>query len=122
MSLSLPSFTPSLQLAALQTLAEQSPLAQSVMAAHAFPVAQCGQSGPPQSVSVSPSFFTPSLHVAAHVFATQRPPLQSAFFEQPFPGAHAAHWPPQSTSLSPSFWIPSAHVPAPHAPPVQTID
>jgi hypothetical protein len=121
-SLSLPSFTPSVQLAALQTLAEQSALAQSLIAAHALPTAHFGQDGPPQSTSVSPAFFTPSVQVAAQVFARHSAPLQSASFEQPSPVAHTGHGPPQSTSVSPSFWMPSAHVPAWHMLPEQITD
>src|SRR5829696_824591 len=41
----------------------QMALAQSVRLRHPLPTAQGGQSGPPQSTSVSRPFLTPSLHV-----------------------------------------------------------
>jgi hypothetical protein len=47
-----------------ESLPPQTPLTQSVAPPHCFPSAQAAQSGPPQSVSVSPSFLMPSLQLA----------------------------------------------------------
>jgi hypothetical protein len=57
--------TPSLQVGATQTLAAQTPLAQSVAARQPRPSAQRGQVPPPQSTSVSAPFLTPSMHEGA---------------------------------------------------------
>src|SRR5690606_167660 len=117
----------------------QPSLAQSECASHALPAAQRGPaSGPPQSTSVSPPFFTPSSNVgAAHMLVTGSQTLlaHSAPSVQPLPtsdgGAHTpfsqvslsqsagtvhvlpsphlgADEPPQSTSVSSPSFVPSA--------------
>ena len=56
----------------------------------------------PQSMSVSPSFLTPSEHVAgAHFDSAQTSDWQSLARTQPSPSGHAAQSPPQSMSVSP---------------------
>jgi len=66
---------------------------------------------PPQSLSVSVPFFTPSEHVgAAQTLFVQTPLVQSGPSAQPFPTSHlVAHEPPQSTSVSVPFFAPSVH-------------
>jgi hypothetical protein len=112
-----PSFwIPSLHVGAgaAHTPAVQTPLRQSFAPAQPLPSAHLGQFGPPQSTSVSPSFWIPSLHVGAG--ATQTPAVQTPLRQsfpplQPLPSAHLAQWgPPQSTSVSLSFLTPSLHV------------
>jgi hypothetical protein len=112
---------------ATQTPLVQTPDWQSEAAAHFFPVPHFGHAGPPQSVSVSPSFLTPSWHVGvAHVPpALQKPLAQSAPTEQCLPSAHGAHAPPQSMSVSVPFMTPSTQlaatqIPAAHTPLAQS--
>jgi hypothetical protein len=62
------------------------PLRQSVSSWHAFWLSHWGQLGPPQSTSVSPLFFWPSVQLT-HVPASQRVLLQSSPVE---------HGPPSS--------------------------
>jgi hypothetical protein len=49
---------------AVQTLLRQKAVVQSARLLHLLPVVQRGQSGPPQSTSLSLPFLTPSLQVA----------------------------------------------------------
>jgi hypothetical protein len=73
---------------------------------------QPAQLGPPQSVSVSVPFLTPSLQAAAwqtpllHTLLVQSPPITQARVAPQ--GAHAP--PPQSVSVSVPFLIASLHV------------
>jgi hypothetical protein len=80
---------------------------QSLVTAQRFPAAQrlpAVAQAPPQSVSDSSWFFTPSLHVAArHVPPVQIDVWQSAATEQTLPLAHAVQLPPQSVSVSLPF-------------------
>ncbi len=78
---------------------------------------------PPQSTSVSPPFFTPSLDVGTtHALAVHASSWQSAFALHAFMSAHfGAVAPPQSTSVSSPSFFPSvgdgsAQVPMLHAP------
>ena len=59
---------------------EQTPLWQSNPCRHIWPLAHGGQTGPPQSTSVSLPFLTPSEHVGAW----HAPPLQTPL-EQTLP-------------------------------------
>jgi hypothetical protein len=69
-----------------------------------FPVAQGAQFGPPQSVSTSPSFITPSMHEAAwQNVAVQTPAAQSAGSLQWSPVLQGEQVPPQSASVSAPF-------------------
>ena len=66
MSLSAPLRTASVHCAATQSPTEHTPLWQLFPAApQALPLAQAGHAPPPQSTSVSPPFFTPSLQLGA---------------------------------------------------------
>ena len=65
MSVSLPFFTPSLQVGAWQVPPEQTPLVQSAATLQPFPAVQALQVLPPQSMSVSSWFCTPSVQVGA---------------------------------------------------------
>jgi hypothetical protein len=71
-SLSLPFFIPSLQapLGAAQTPFAQLALVQSEATPQVLPLAHLTQVAPPQSMSVSPPFFIPSLHVGAGALQT----------------------------------------------------
>ena len=51
----------------LQTCDPQTPLSQSLSTTHTLDTAQRGHERPPQSVSVSSWFFTPSVHVGAEM-------------------------------------------------------
>jgi hypothetical protein len=63
-------------------------LVQSALPLHVLPLVQVGQVPPPQSISVSVAFFTPSVHVgAAHACALHTPLVQSA------PDTHSTHAP-----------------------------
>src|SRR4029079_2211714 len=68
---------------------------------------------PPQSVSVSVPFFTPSLHAGAlhfFVFESQTPLWQSPEAAHALPSAHLlGQEPPQSVSVSVPFLIVSLH-------------
>jgi hypothetical protein len=112
---SLPSFTPSLQVVATQTwvIVLQAIEVQSDSCKHCFPSGHAAQMPPPQSTSVS----LPSLTWSSHVEATQVPePMshtvdaQSRVSLQSLPTAQAAQVPPpQSTSVSLPSLTPSAH-------------
>jgi hypothetical protein len=103
--------TTSLQVAAWQTSAVHTRLAQSLFTAQAASVAQPGQP-PPQSMSVSVPFMTPSLQPAfahklpLHTFVVQSVPRLHAL-----PTAHLlGQLPPQSTSVSLPFLTRSVQV------------
>src|SRR5689334_15698839 len=52
--------------------------------------------------------------IAAHLFATQLPDVQSASRAHAFVSAHFPHFaPPQSSSVSSPFFAPSVHVAVP---------
>jgi hypothetical protein len=74
----------------------QMALAQSLRLRHPLPTAQGGQSGPPQSTSVSRPFLTPSLHVAGTgvrgVTLRVQVPLWQVPSEQSVPFAFCLHW------------------------------
>ena len=136
-AVSVPFFTVSVQLGVAQTPAVQTPLLQLPPAAvpvpHILPFAQAGHEAP-QSTSVSPPFFTVSVHAAGwHRPAVQTPLAQLApLAPHPLPSAHflfvgaAAQVPPQSTSVSVPLATASVHaagvqVPvAPHTPLAQS--
>src|SRR5215813_9093806 len=110
MSVSVPFFVRSVQLAGAQTFASQTPLSQSasrpqaIPEAHFFVVAHA----PPQSTPLSSPFLMPSVHVgAAQTFEVHTPLSQSAATAHPRPLAHVelgAQEPPQSTSVSFPFF------------------
>jgi hypothetical protein len=129
-AVSLPFFTPSLQVGAAHAPPVQTPLVQLAPAPaplpHRLPVAQGGHE-PPQSTSVSVLFFTMSAQfAAAHTPFTQTPFTQSAATPHAWPSGHflfagePAHEPPQSTAVSLPFFTPSPQVGAAQAPAVQT--
>jgi len=112
-----------------QRASEQTSVLQSRSEPQLEPVAQGRQLGPPQSMSDSAPFRSPSLHEAAsHAPAWQRKLLQSSLklHELPLeqrPGVHAS---PQSTSdsrpfLTPSEQLGAAQVPARHTPEAQSV-
>jgi hypothetical protein len=85
----------------------QLPLAQSASFPQLAPAAHFGQ-GPPQSTSLSASFFTLSEHVGAwHARIAHTPLAQSPPVMQLIPSAHGAQLPPQSLAVSVPFWTPS---------------
>jgi hypothetical protein len=129
-SVSLPSFVPSTHethvpgpLPKQKLFLQSELLTQCSLSAHFLLAAS--QVAPPQSVSVSAPFFTPSLHVAGvHVFAvgSQTPLTQSPATRHLSLSAHAEHEPPQSLSVSSASWTPSVQCVATHAPlPSQTM-
>jgi hypothetical protein len=99
-------------------LPKQLSFAQSVFCLQCFWSAHFGHAGPPQSTSVSISFWTPSVQVGAwHVPPLHTPSTQSAFTLQMRPSAHAAHVPPpQSVSVSLPSLTPSMHDDGTHLP------
>src|SRR5580693_3463862 len=99
-----------------QTPAEHFMPWQSLGLVHVWPGLQREQ-GPPQSVSVSSSFFTPSLQVAAtHCPAVHTRDAQSDGFAHFMPGLQGGQFgPPQPTSVSPGH--PPSPASAPPAPP-----
>ena len=111
-SVSAPFFTVSVQLAAVQSLAEQTPLVQSEAAVHTLVSGHLEQVPPPQSTSVSAPFFTVSVQEGAEQTLFMQAPLpQSDAATQAFLSTHLEQVPPpQSTSVSAPFLIPSAHV------------
>jgi hypothetical protein len=115
-SVSLPFFTPSEQLDDwhLSGEPEQTPLWQSPATAHVAPAAHLPQEAPPQSMSVSTPFLTPSAHVGAwHTPAVQTPLWQSPGTEQVLALAHLPQEaPPQSTSVSVPFLTKSVQLAA----------
>jgi hypothetical protein len=125
-AVSVPFFTPSLHVSAVHAPLVHLPLAgsaQSALPEQPSPTGHFVAQEPPQSTSVSPSFFTASLHVPAR----QRPPehlpllgnTQSAFVPQPWPTPQPVQVPPQSTAVSVPFCTPSLHVAAWHVPATQ---
>jgi hypothetical protein len=82
---------------------------QSVFILQCFRSAHLGQAGPPQSMSVSCPFCTPSVQVdAAQTFDLHTLSTQSLAILHALPSAHGAHTePPQSTSVSSRSLIPS---------------
>jgi hypothetical protein len=120
---SLPFFTPSVQVGAWHVAPEHTPLAQSLGMAQPPPAVHGAQIGPPQSVPVSPPFFTPSVHLGVwQMFPVQTPSTQSVGSEHAFPSAHGGHaGPPQSTAVSWPSFIPSVHVGGTHACITQTL-
>jgi len=87
-------------------------LMQSNAVVHFFPEPHFEQLAPPQSMSLSPWFCTPSEQVAAwQMFPVQTPELQSEGTMQVAPIGHGEQFmPPQSMSLSPWFFSLSAQV------------
>jgi hypothetical protein len=86
----------------------QTPVLQSLPAPQARPGAQSGHVGPPQSVSVSAPFLTPSVQLEAwQTPLAQTPVVQSppALHDEPMP--QRGQVPPQSVSVSVPFWTPS---------------
>lgn len=84
------------------------PLSQSLGALHVFPAAHFGQSAPPQSMSVSPPFFKPSLQLAT----TQTPlaeqtgleaSVQSVFSRQPMQFPFPSQTLPPSVHAAPAW-------------------
>jgi len=127
MSVSLPFFTASLQVGAVQTsvaAGQKSGLEQSLLAAQPTPAAQRGQLfAPPQSTPVSTPFCTLSVHEgAAHSPAVHTPLVQSEPVPHPDPVPQRAQapLPPQSTPVSPPFFTPSPQEGAAHTPAVHT--
>jgi hypothetical protein len=121
MSDSAPFLIPSIHVAAWQMLPKQLLLWQSVEATHALVAGHRRQPGvgvgPPQSLSLSPWFCTPSLHVGIwHVFVglpVQTRLVQSDGAPQILPLPQAGHpAPPQSVSVSVPFFTVSTHVAA----------
>lgn len=109
--------TPSLQVAARQVPAVQTPLEQSPFVAQILVSAQSlpGTQPPPQSVSVSVPFLTESLQVGALQVVAQTPLVQSVAALQVTPSAHlraGAQIPPQSTPVSVWFLALSVQVAA----------
>src|SRR5438105_8347386 len=98
MSVSLPSFTPSLHELLTHTLPAHSPVWQSELTVQPLPVAHFEHAGPPQSTSVSAPFLTPSLQdkIGVHTLFTHSVLAQSVPKEQLLPLAQCAHeGPPQ---------------------------
>src|SRR5687767_8294849 len=85
-----------------------------------LPFMQGEQKRPPQSVSVSEPFFSPSLHEAPHTLFVHTPLTQSEPIPQARPLAHLPHAPPQSTSLSVPFLTMSMQVGEAQRPLAQT--
>ena len=85
-------------------------LSQSVSAEQPCPVAHLGAAAPPQSLSVSSPFLTPSVGEGAwQTPSLQTLLVQSAPITQTLPVEQAgAFEPPQSTSVSSPFFTPSA--------------
>jgi hypothetical protein len=115
-SASVPFFTPSLHAAAAQAFPVHLPLAgstQSTSALQLCPTVQLAAQLPPQSMSVSVPFFTPSPHAAAAQAKLVHLPLsgsaQSRSTKHAWPTGHGLHVPPQSTAVSLPFFTLSLH-------------
>jgi hypothetical protein len=109
---SLPFFTPSVQLGATHLFAVHTWLEQSELPLQPCPVPQVGHD-PPQSVPVSEPFFTVSVQVGArHVPLVHTPLEQSLAPPHVEPSAHGlpGHAAPQSRPPSLPFFTPSLHV------------
>jgi hypothetical protein len=120
-SVSLPFFARSVQLAVWQTPAVHTALAQSPLPPQSLPAAHFVEQEPPQSASLSEPFLTPSVQAAPWHDPLVHLPLagsaQSPFEEQPLPTVHwVAHEPPQSRSVSEPFLTPSGHDADAHTP------
>ncbi len=101
MSLSSRFLIPSVQLDASQPPLTQLRLSQSAGPVQIPPPPQAGQSPPPQSMSVSVPFLTPSLQAGgAHCRPLQTPETQSLPSSQALPAMQSGQLPPQSTSVS----------------------
>src|SRR5262245_16934294 len=89
----------------------QTPLVQSPGPLHIWFGPHCGQ-GPPQSMSVSMPFFTPSMQFGTwHTPPVQTLLMQSVPTAQVFPSLQAMQTgPPQSTSVSLAFFTWSVQV------------
>ncbi len=113
MSVSVPFNTPSSQLGGTHWFSSQTPEIQSVGTSQFPGAAQAGQSGPPQSTSVSFPLGAPSWQVGAAqvlVASSQTSETQSSASPQPSSVSHVEpHSPPQSSSVSEPFWVPSVH-------------
>ena len=68
-----------MQEATWQTPPWHTPLSQSALLAQVLPSLHEAQARPPQSMSLSSLFLTPSAHVAAR----QRPPSQTPLWQSP---------------------------------------
>ena len=101
MAVSVPFWTPSVQLGAAHKPAWHTKLWQSAPVPQPLSSAHGGQD-PPQSVSVSVPFLTPSVQLAGwQRWAAQIVVSQSAATSQPAPEAHFwAQVPPQSMPVS----------------------
>ena len=114
MSVSSPFFTPSVQVASVHVpvVLSQTPLLQSAALAQFLVLGHPGQVPPPQSMSVSSPFFTPSVQAgAAQIPLWQTPLSQSPALAQLLPFAHTGQVPPpQSTSVSAPFFFLSVQV------------
>src|SRR5579859_7807722 len=120
MSVSLWFLTPSEQVAVWQVTL-QTALVQSLAPVQSLPSAHFGQLAPPQSVSLSVPFFTPSGHAGARqVPAGQTPLWQSAAPPHVLPVSHLAQLPPQSLSVSLPFFTRSEQLAVWQMLPVQT--
>jgi len=90
----------------------QLPVMQSPGTWHILSWAQrvVGAHAPPQSLSVSVPFITPSMQVGAWQVVAQTPDEQSVAALHFFPTAHTGQGPPQSTSVSVPLATLSVHV------------
>jgi hypothetical protein len=124
-SVSWPFFARSEQVAAAQVPASAQMLeAQSDPRRHLSPSAQPAHpASPPQSRSLSPPFFAPSVQLGAEQkpASPQTVDLQSKPTRHLSPSAHARQppSPPQSRSVSAPFFAPSVQVAATQQPPTQ---
>ncbi len=91
------------------------PETQSPAETHAFPFAQGAHDVPPQSVSVSAPFFTPSEQPGAeHSSPAHTADAQSVPVMHESPWLHGGQLPPQSKSVSSPFLTPSEQLGARH--------
>src|SRR5260370_30746441 len=99
-----------------KTLQPNLPFGRSLVATQPSPSAHSWNDVqlPPQSLSVSPPFLTPSVQLggrAAGLQVTSQMPLwQSPFTRQPSPSGHWGQPPPQSLSVSLPFLMPSVQL------------
>jgi hypothetical protein len=122
---SLPFLMLSLQVAVWQTPPVHTPLVQSPADAHFWPSAhlRVAAQAPPQSVSLSVPFFTPSEQLGdAHAWPVHTPLAQSPLTAQPSPVGQRAQLlaPPQSTPVSRPFSTRSVQLGALHLPELHT--
>src|SRR4051794_17518007 len=108
----------SVHVGAAHALPVHTPLWQSVPPVQPLLVGHLGQDPPPQSVSVSVPFLTPSPQVGVwQTLPVHTPLAQSLSPEHAFPLPHffaGAHDPPQSVSVSVPFLTPSPQLGAWH--------